>query len=162
MGQTAKGKASGDSLIAFLNAEPSIQVLSFVGGVKWAKGVQNEPVYPSNPLADCPMLTVRMYQDDVGAGRTAGASKADAVYSLWVKLRQTPGQDHHQILVGVMETIINTLMGNWRPAQLAGTYGAYPASPQTIHEDLRHEFDDPSLRVSVGEIALRIPAKATG
>lgn len=163
---TAKGKANGDALIAFLNAQAAITTL--LGGpnkVDWQKGTRREPFYPVNPYTDCPSLTLRLFVQDVGPGHNAGRSKADATFSLWYKRRQTPGENHQQILIADLETIINLLMGRWRPTQMQAVagqviFGLYPNQPPVIHDELHHEFDDPALRVSVAEIPLRAVSEA--
>lgn len=163
---TAKGKANGDAFIAFLNGQAAITTL--LGGanrVAWQDGTQREPFYPVNPYTDCPSLRLRMFVQDVGPGKNAGRSEANAEYSLWYKRLQVPGQAHQALLIADLETILNLIMGRWRPANMQAVpdqafFGLYPKQPPVIHDELHHEFDDPRLRVSVAEIPLRAVSEA--
>lgn len=167
MAHTAKGKAQGDALLAHLNAQASIVALGLVGGARWTQGARQEPAYPTDPRGDCPSLELRMRTEEVSPGNTYGRSHAGATFTLWYKRRQTPGQDHQQLLVQDVEAIINVLLGRWRPAGMVAVagqsfYGVYPKDPPIVHDELRHEFDDPALRVSVAEIPLVAQSDAIG
>ena len=161
MAITAKGKANGDAFITFLQAQASITAIVASGSIKWADHMHPEPVYPTNPRTELPLLRLREYVEDVGPGMNIGQAKGDCTYSLWYYRLQVVSQAHQTLLITDLETILNVLMTgqNWRPTNLQSVGGQsfYQILPQrpVVHDELRHKFDDPSLRISVGEIPMR-------
>lgn len=123
-----------------------------------------EPVYPSSPVADCPRLHIRAYRQRMTPMPSLRTDMAQQV-SLWYYRRQTPGQNHAQLLQQDLDTLSSVFTGEWDPAGLdAATeafYGAF-VEEVVVHDELRHELDDPRLRVSVGEIVLRLDSSSRG
>lgn len=160
MPNTSRGLAIGDALVA--HATANLGALSLVS-IDWQKGMNAAPVYPVDPYADCPRLELRFYTEDVNAA-VSGATETVLKFSWYLYLRQTPGEDHQELLRTAMEAIINLFFGNFNPTQLelAGSKFVRPAQT-VIRDELRHPLvDDPSLRVSVGEIFLQADTRGQG
>lgn len=164
MPQVDKGKALGDAILSILNANAGVDTLLGAHTARWAKDGYREPQYPADPVTDCPILDLAMSSEPM---TPAGAGMTDAVWggSLWLKLRQTPGQEHHTLIVQGQETVKNAILALTTPRSgaLAAVTGISLAGAfitgSKIHPTLRHDFDDPRLRVSVAEINFGVKFK---
>ena len=120
----------------------------------------NDPTYPANPYTMCPRLRLRLRSEQISPGKYSGSANVALNCTLWYYRRQVVGEAHQVMLLQDLETIITPLFGVWRPAPMTNTVsgGLYTvrSANSTIHDEMRHEFDDPNLRVSVASIALTI------
>ena len=165
MNPITRGRALGNATLQFLgptgfgnlaNLSPTLTLKT----LDWCGGM-NDPAtsYPSNPYTMCPRLQLRMMTQDITPGPPQGGQAQDAVYkfSLFYQRRQTMGEPHQILLIDDLEIICNRLiLFKMYPPEIEAVEGfsnfkSYPAS-FIVHNDLRHDFDDPNLRISVGEI----------
>lgn len=152
-----------DALDTFLTAHAGIVTLGLVY-LGPSPVLAPEPIYPSSPVADCPRLHIRPSSQRMEPMPVTRTDMHHLV-SLWYYRRQTPGQNHPQLLIQDLDTITSSLVGTWTSAGLEAAteafYGAYIEVVE-VHPELRHDFDDPRLRVSVGEIVLRLDTSSRG
>lgn len=165
MAHTAKGKALGDALIAHLTGESTVTAIATPA---WADSMGAEPFYPIDPVSDCPSITLEIHTEDIKPqpGRGGMGSAITISGSIWLKRRQTAGQAHQTMMLTDMETVMNTLLGNWRPTEfinVAGqsNYGLTFQNP-IIRDEMRHPFGEPRLTVSVAEIPFVIICESRG
>ncbi len=133
----------------------------------WSAGTRAEPVYPANPRTDCPLLRLRLYTADVRPGKVKQTTDVVLKASVYYYQRQTPGSAHQAAIVTVLETIVDTLAGDWRPSEVDALSGIslYSVAPEqvVVHDEMTHPLgDDPAMRVSVGEVSLAITYRSNG
>lgn len=124
------------------------------------KGVAPHPRYPANPVAMLPAVFVRAYTSEVEALTNQGAKWQQSV-SVWYYRKQTASQNHQQLLMADLKTIHEVLLQDYCPTAL-GSAGAefVQATEIVVHDEISHPMGEPRLRVSVGEILLKITARS--
>jgi hypothetical protein len=167
VGPRFKCKAIGDSLILYLNNKQSVLDLNLVY-LGWHPGVpdSSSSSYPCNPYTMLPRLTLR-FQDVLLTGMVGAGSREhlNATCSMFYMRRQNPGESHQELLMADWEAIANPFPEDkLTPYTLSGAIPGFSLEKCwgggiTIHSDLRHEFDDPSLRISVAQIEFKIEGK---
>ena len=170
----SKAKAVGDGFITFVNTQSPIIALNLVNdltgkGAGWFHGVPENASssYPCNPYTQCPRLLLR-YEEMSFIPMVGGGVQHQVEYqcSFFYYRRQIPGQSHQEILMNDLETIINCFTAT-PGLQVPTISGAIPGfnlwkcfpGKETIHPDLKHEFDDPCLRISVAQINFLVQGK---
>lgn len=122
-------------------------------------------VYPANPRADLDRITFCVENDGTGptAAQAGHTSEFTIQGSLWVQMRQTPGQDHHKRLSNMVDTINSCFLGHFQPASLANIVGlvVYTSVPAitNLYPDQQHDFEDPAMRISVARIQMQIQGR---
>jgi hypothetical protein len=114
-----------------------------------------DPVYPADPVTQCPRIVARLQTEDNLAMPGKGVD-FDFALSLFYYRIQVPGQNHQELLIDAVEKIKDPLLGEFTPPPVAMVGCDYLAPIQTIyHAELRHpRIDDPARRVSVAEIVM--------
>lgn len=164
-GPSGKWAEVGDNLLLYLS--PLDATLGLVYR-DWFKHTVSDPasVPIPNPYLDCPGLYLRPYTDELGAIPLQSGTQAEDkyLYSFWYYKRQTPGAKNPRLLIADLMTIRNRftqafLDKNMIPATPGyNIIKAYPANVN-VHSDIRHKWDDPKLRVSVGELQIEIEGR---
>lgn len=159
MAVTSKMKPVGDGIIAWW--APQVSSLSLVT-FDWSKQIRNQPSYPCNPRTECPRVQLRLFTHEDTYGDTLGCDGTIFRYtvSLWLQLRQTPGEDHQELLLAALDTLKNPLLAveydlgdEISVAGLVDLKVIDSDSVNTVvYDELNHPFGDPALRVSTGEI----------
>lgn len=122
------------------------------------RGMMAHPQYPANPVTDCPKLVLRIYKGDI-VGRPNLGIDWDYAMSYWLYRRQTPGQNHQQLLLADLQTLENLFLGNFGPMAIRNAGADFIAPVQSVvHDELNHPLGEPRLRVSVGELVLGVKA----
>lgn len=143
--------------VSWLASQPTVAAMA-LKGVELDASLHPHPRYPANPTEYCDRLVLRAYTDDVTWRPNRGLSDAYRA-SLWYYRRQTPGQVHQVRLAEGLRIITTAIRACANPTPVAQAAGDWATVQQVvIHDELRHELDDPRLRVSVGEILLAIQA----
>ena len=80
-------------------------------------------------------------------------------YSLWVQLRQTPGEEHQTLLLAALASFRDVLLqGGFVPD--FGVSGVHKLQVTTligaVFDELDHPLSNPALRVSTGEIRITL------
>lgn len=152
-------KDIGDALIAWYAARvTSLNLVSF----DWAKGMKAQPSYPCNPRTQCPRAFLRVYRGDHLHADTLGCDGAKFIYacSIWLQLRQTPGQDHQEIMVAALDVFNTAIIQAKFDLQSLPVTGLIKLdvlpNQAVVYDELDHPLLDPALRVSVGEINLTL------
>lgn len=151
---TAKQLAIGNALLEYLQQRLAGMNLA---KIDWAPGVNPHPAYPINPRTACPRLLLRAYTDDITPIATQGHSFSLA-FSLFYQRIQMPGQRHQEVLMAEMKLIEEALLQRFNPGntKAAGADFCRPTQ-MVIHDEMSHpRIDDPGLRVSVGELVIRV------
>lgn len=154
---TSQAEAVGDALITFLSSRlTSLGLVSF----DWADHMRDQPVRPCNPRTECPRGFLTLVQLAHNEAEQIGCSSARFVYqfSIWIQLRQTPGQEHQRLMVQALDLVATALLQeNFNLTNELGisellNVKVEPADGLPFTE-LDHPLEDPQLRVSVGESA---------
>lgn len=160
MALQGKFKEVGQGLLTWWASQSSVQALSLVR-LDWARGMRAQPAYPCNPRTQCPRGLLRAFRADHTRAERIGCPGGYALfvynYSLWVQLKQTPGQDHQELLLDALAAFRDPLLQtNFDVLNTLNVAGLHRLEVQTIQEavydELDHEFGDPNDRVSTGEI----------
>ena len=122
--------------------------------------------YPPNPYTMCPCAYLRMYTEDIDMGDLAGGQVFTVTYnfSVWYYRRQIPGEKHQRLLSLDLEQIRNAvLVDSMRPIMSIPYFRLESVIPaQTVmHSFQDHEFLDPNLRISTGEVPFKLVGKVT-
>ena len=149
----------GTALIAwFASRVTSLGLVSF----DWHDHMRSEPSYPCQPRTLCPRAYLRLTQTGHTLGNLIGCDSSALVYqcSIWVQLRQTPGQQHQRLLAAALDVFQTALIqAEFDLSGLAVTdlieLKAEP-SQGVVFNELDHPLGDPDLRVSSGEINLTL------
>jgi hypothetical protein len=157
------GKPMGDAILHLLLPLKTTLGLVRLG---WLRNM-SDPVtsYPTNPYRQCPRMLLRYYTAEFMPGPPRGGTVqgTNYTYSIIYQRRQTPGEEHQELLVNESELIANFFSENsWQPYLLQAVpgYDLISAVPQiTYHPELRHEFDDPNLRISVCEVVIKVEGR---
>lgn len=160
---SSHGRDQGDWFLQYLR-DAGIEARLGLVSLGWGLQHALEPLYPSNAYADCPRLDLYLDEQQVGPWMS-GLSVTDAAYSLYYKRRHDGQGDYQRRLADDVDAILSLFLGHWQPVELSGhpgvkIYGAYPNAPTRYHDVMRHEFDDPALRVSVAEIPIIIRSRS--
>lgn len=145
------------ALVAMLSEHPSIQALG-LAAVELDSSMAPHPRYPVRPLAYCPRLVLRNMVASVER-QPSRMTRWSYTPSLWLYLSRVTGQNHQQQLMEKLLIVHDVILeqANHPPLQQAGS--DFVTSVQVVvHDELRHPFDEPRLRVSCGEILLSIQA----
>lgn len=79
--------------------------------------------------------------------------------SIWLQLRQTPGDDHQEIMVAALDTLITPIIqANYNLEGIASWLRVLNALPNqgVVYDELKHPLGDPSMTVSVGEVNITL------
>jgi len=163
MAAAAQGKNSGDWLIAFLEGR-GLRGMLGLKHLGWGRLRSEEPVFPANPYTECPRLDVYLDEEQV-APLPSNQNTTDCAVTMFYKRRHGTERDHQVAMAADVDTILSLFLSNWRPTEFDGhegvkVYACVLNSPARFHPDMRHEFDDPALRVSVAEIPLIIRSRS--
>lgn len=159
MALVGKWKELGDALLTQWNTTATNAGINLA----WARGMRAQPSYPCNPRTDCPRARLRVSEEGHLPSATLGCVNARAAfeyrYSLWVQLRQTPGQQHQTLLLAALAAFRDTLLqGGFAPD--LGVSGINKLQVTTligaVFDELDHPLLDPALRVSTGEIRITL------
>ncbi len=165
------GKAIGDTILTYVGgyiATAPIPI-TLATPIDWMPNTDEPSTsYPPNPYLLCPSLQLRLYTSEVSPGPPVAGTAHNATYrfSLWYYRRQTRGQSHQELLIQDLETIANPwTIDRLFPAQFSAITGFKPlraTSPgYTVYSEIRHEFDHPNLRISVGEVQVVLEGRIT-
>lgn len=158
MSQSDPGKAIWDGLITDLTP---LSLSNFAAYWGWDKDLRPHPRYPVDPVADCPLWLFRDYTATHQA-MTGGTTRYDLRGSIWVYLKQTPGQAHQELMETLLKALSDFFLGNFNPTAMraAGSEFVIPLE-RVVHDLLEHPLGEPKLRVTCGELALGVKAKTT-
>jgi len=160
-------EAFGDAIIttlqnAITNTSLSITGLS-TGDVGWARAILTEPMYIVNPNT-LPVIKVRFNNYSASPGPSK-RMECEYEFSIFYFRKQTVGQQHQELLIQDLEKIAEVFTNNndsWRPTELASIdtdnqqlLTAFVSSI-IMYPELHYDIDDPSIRISTGEIKLNI------
>lgn len=122
-------------------------------------------IYPANPRADLPRVTFVLENDETApsVAQAGYTSEFTVQGSLWVQIKQTPGQDHHKRLSNAVDVVNACFLGHFQPATLSGIEGltVYTSVPtiSNLYPDQQHDYEDPAMRVSIARIQLQIKGR---
>lgn len=144
--------AIGNGIMTWMT--PYLSSLSLVS-FDWADQMRDDPVYPCNPRVDCPRAFLKLIQSSPRQGETIGCANAlfTLQLNLWVQLRQTPGQDHQELLIAAIEKVETAfLQQEFDLTEVVGVNSIYRLVTDTVDTipftELEHPLGDPQLRVS--------------
>lgn len=157
---TSQMKVIGDELISWWS--PQVAGLSLVS-FDWTDQMRAQPAYPCDPRTECPRAFLRMFQQEFTYSTNLGCDETIFRYavSLWLQLRQTPGQDHQELLVTALDTFVQPLITADYDLSSAGLSVTglvdlrVPSEDSVrvvVYDELEHPLRDPELRVSTGEV----------
>lgn len=158
----SRAEEVGTALIAWF--APKVSSLSLVS-FDWHPHMRSEPSYPCDPRNLCPRAYLRLTQTGHTLGDTIGCDNSALVYqcSIWLQLRQTPGEAHQKILVQGMDVFQTALIqANFDLSGLSvADVVEMDAEPSqgVVFNELDHPLGEPGLRVSSGEINLTLVGK---
>ncbi len=118
--------------------------------------------YPTDPRANLPKVefTTEGWRSSPKAVSGGQMSEFEMMGSLVFQLLQTPGEDHHARLVRVLQKAGKSFLGTFGPSLIDAVPGLNQImckpTDVVVHGTLPHEFEDPSLRVSIGEIKVMV------
>ena len=163
-GPDHKFEATGDALIQYLGlATNDLGLIS----IDWVRSTSDpSSAYPPNPYTMCPMIAIRGYAGTMKPYGVVGGYIGEVSYtfSVFYYKRQTLGIKSEPNIIQDMEVLwnifSNDLMDPTRFPAVAGCQyiRVYPANV-SIHSELQHEFEDPNLKVSVGELQIVFEAR---
>lgn len=150
----------GTALISWWAGHAPVQALGLVS-LAWQGHMQPSPVFPCDPVASLPRAYLRAYTEEYSRGTSLGCGATSAKfvyrYSLWVQLRQTPGQSHQTLLLAALAPFRDAILqSNFVPSlNVPGAYieNVTPAQG-VVHDEMIHPLG--SIRVSVGEINITV------
>lgn len=157
----------GNAIILFLRSVPSIIAMNLVD-IDWMYSLQSAGSYPSNPYTMCPRLMLRCDGESLSPGPPRGGMVQKVVYgySLFYQERQnvvfgTPRVNHQLSCVSNGKNIISAFTEEaFHPALIESVTGlqSWSVVPVQVEypDELKHEFDDPNLRISVMSAQLKI------
>lgn len=152
----------GDALISWFS--PRVSSLGLVT-FTWHPHMRANPSYPHNPRTACPRAYLRANRVGHIPGKTIGCTTAEIIYqcSIWLQMRQTPGQAHQKLLIAGIDVFHTALIqSEWRfdgisvPSLQELT--AQPAEG-VVFDELDHPLGDPALRISSAEIAMTLTGR---
>lgn len=148
----------GNALLAWLT--PQLSTLNPAPArVGWDKSLERSPRYPTEPRTDCPRILLRAAEDRVEL-LTGRGQRDNFAMSLFVQLRQVPGDNHQTKLLDYVEQLTALFVGAPNAAGLcAAGIQLLTIERVIIHDEQHHEFDEPALRVSLAEVQLEIEAR---
>ena len=153
----------GTALIAwFAPRVTSLGLVSF----EWHPHMRGAPTYPADPRAHCPRAFLRVSRvgHSEGAGGI-GCNTAGMVLqlSIWLQLRQTPGEAHQRRIVAGLDIFQTALLqSGWRfeGMDVDQLYDLVVKPAEgVVYDELEHPLGDPALRVSSGETSLLLEGK---
>lgn len=159
MAVNAKQLEISQALAAWLATQPQVVALGLVR-CELDKSQRAHPRYPTNPVADCPLV---LLTNDTGDNlRTVGGGRR-SVYqmSLWYYRRQTPGEANQVKLMEGMCALEQTLLGeaNPYPIEVLTSEEQTPVKVDYPDELVHPLVDEPRLRVSVGKILIQVQSE---
>ena len=154
----SKQLAIAQALATWLNSLPAVASL---GTARIDRSMAKHPRYPTDPVADCPLLLVQI---NVARNQLAISHGRETVYdySLWHYRLQTVGADNTTAFGTAMATLESAILTDARPTimQLA-TADLMTPGEAIYHEEMDHPLSgEPRLRVSVGEIRILVQSKS--
>ena len=159
MALTGKWKELGDALLAQWSTTATNAGID----LGWARGMRGQPSYPCSPRTDCPRARLRVSEEGHSMAPGLGCAGQKAAfeyrYSLWVQLRQTPGEEHQTLLLAALASFRDVLLqGGFVPD--FGVSGVHKLQVTTligaVFDELDHPLSNPALRVSTGEIRITL------
>lgn len=133
----------------------------FLGRNSAATERSEASTYPADPRNSLPRIVFRAEEWNLAAGTISGGQVSDfeLAGSFWIQLKQSPGQDHQGRMLRALQRCSQAFLGNFNPAIITAIPGliswkCMPAT-STLFDELVHEYDDPSLRVSVGRVQIQ-------
>ena len=167
MVQRSLAKPVGDGILALFAATAGVTAIVPAANILWCPHLEAHPIYPSDPRGECPKLELRAYLVDTLPGPPSSQSEFEYHYSIWYYRLQTVADspDHQQPLVSDVDAFLACLLqspsstaANWKPSQIVSIPGislkTVTFNKPVIHDELHHDFDDPALRVDVGELPI--------
>lgn len=157
----------GNAIISFLKSVPTITSMN-LASIDWMYNMQGAGSYPSNPYTMCPRLMLRCDGESLSPGPPRGGMTQKVVYgySLFYQERQNvifgaPRVNHQLSCVSNGRKIISAFTeASFKPAIIESTTGlqSWSVIPVQVEypDELKHEFDDPNLRISVMSTQLKI------
>lgn len=164
-GIESKVEALGSALLAWF--EPRLANLGLVS-IGWQRHMRGAPVYPADPREQCPRAFLRVSRVGHVEGETLNCATAGVTLqlSLWLQLRQTPGEEHQRRLVSGLDVLQSALLkGEWNfPGLEVETLDNLAAEPAegVVYDEIEHPLGDPQLRVSSGETSLLLTGRLRG
>lgn len=167
-GPISVGKLLGDEILYWLGSRPQIVALSLLQ-FGWQKNPYSPgQAYPTNPYLQCPRLMLRYEGSSLSPGPPQGGQAHDVTYaySLFYYRRQTPGQEHQQLVCIDVESIVSCFtLEAFHPSLVESLPGwqSYSLVPVQVsyHDEMKHDFDDQKLRVSIAEISVKATGRIT-
>lgn len=149
----------GDAILLFLT--PMDVELSLVHRRRVWSLLDPTGILPPNPYINCPAILLRDYSGTLAPGGPVGGLRhaVTYTYSIIYLLQQTLNADHNRVVAVDVDKIWDLFtLARLDPTAIIAVPGflprrVYPAN-RTIHQSLAHEFSDPRLRVSVGELQI--------
>lgn len=157
MALQARTKDLCDAVIAWWT--PYVSSLSLASFDWDTQMVANQSVAPCNPRTECPRAVLRLFRndDDFAASFSCPASSFVLNASIFLQLRQTPGQAHQELLAAALDTFATPLLqAKFIPDLGLSWLSKLKISPlsRVIYDEIKHPLGDPTLTVSVGELNL--------
>lgn len=163
MALRSKFHVVGPALIDFWL--PYVEIAGAGIDVIWAPGMRGAPAYPCSPREQLPRAFLRASRAEHEKGSVLGAGRCSTSlyryqYSLWLQLRQTPGEHHQDKLLAATAIFIDAMLDVGLVPEL-NVDGIIDMTIENqlvavIRDEQDHPSREPALRVSNAEISLSL------
>lgn len=161
-GPLSIGKELGNAILTFLYSRAEITALNLLQ-FGWFKNlISPGSAYPTNPYLQCPRLMLRYEGISIQPGPPRGGTTAKVTYaySLFYYKRQNVKEEHQQLFANDVESIVSVFTSEaFHPSliEMVAGFQNWSLVPVQVsyHDEMKHDFDDPNLRISVAELSLR-------
>lgn len=145
-------------MVSFLSGNSDVATRGFKRiALDWS--LVKHPRYPAQPLAECPFVVLRA-EGCVQKKLPSAGLVWEQTAGLWIyrsKPLSDEGQADLMMDLQVLSGVINSSR-NPTPLCVAGAESS-DIPGKLVHDEMHHKYDDPRLRVLVGEIALSFIAR---
>lgn len=149
--------AIANALVSYLAGHADVVARGFVS-VSLDGSMVTHPRYPASPLTECPFVVLRNYVSKEAKGLSSDVKWVHGA-SLWV-YRSKPSSGGQAALMTDLAVLRGVFSADPRPAPVCAAGAQMISAPEAVvHDELAHRYDDPRLRVMVGEVVLAIQAR---
>jgi hypothetical protein len=144
------------ALMAWLSGRPAVMALS-LHKCQRDFSLRAQPRYPVNPVADLPDALLQNHTAD-NQRTTGGGVSSVYMMSIWVRWRQTAGNNAQTDVMTPAQVIETELLSSANPysIEICGAQGQTPARVAYPDEMPHPLADEPRLRVSFAEILVQV------
>lgn len=146
------------ALVTYLSGNADLTSRAYVS-VTLDTSMIKHPRYPATPITECPCVILRNYKSEAKR-EPAGGIQWTHWASLWVyRSRPTSGSPQADIMTD-LRALRGIFEANHNPSAICAAGCEFlEVTECVVHDELAHPYDEPRLRVMVGEALLKIKAR---